>query len=59
MLTTIITLTINHKKPIDDLLDKVAGRVYTLAGGDGDVTAQIVLTQDQLNGIINAVKEKS
>lgn len=36
---TIITLTIEHKKPIPDLLDKVAGRVYTMAGGDGDVTA--------------------
>jgi len=57
MLETVITLTIRHKKPIEDILDKVAGRVYTLAGGDGDVTAQIVLTQDQLNGIINAAKE--
>jgi hypothetical protein len=35
---TIITLTIEHKKPILDLLDKVAGRVYTLDGVD-DTTA--------------------
>lgn len=57
MLETIITLTIRHKAPIADILDKVAGRIYTLTSGDGDVTAQIVLTQDQLNGIINAAKD--
>jgi len=35
---TTITLTITHKKPISDLLDKVAGRTYTLDGVD-DVSA--------------------
>lgn len=37
MITT-ITLTIEHKKPIPDLLDKVAGRSYTIQGVD-DVIA--------------------
>jgi len=37
MITT-ITLTITHKKAISDLLDKVAGRTYTLDGVD-DVSA--------------------
>ena len=35
---TTITLTIHHKKPIEDLSDKVAGRSYTIAGVD-DVNA--------------------
>jgi len=35
---TKITLTITHKKPIIDLLDKVAGRSYTISGVD-DVSA--------------------
>lgn len=39
MITT-ITLTITHKKPISDLLDKVAGRTYTLDGVD-DVSASV------------------
>ena len=34
---TVIILTIEHKKPVDDLLDKIACRAYTLDGVD-DVT---------------------
>ena len=41
---TQILLTIDHKKPISDLLDKVAGRAYTLAGVD-DVTAELLPEQ--------------
>jgi len=37
---TVITLTIEHKSPIPDLLDKVAGRAYTI-DGVGDVTASV------------------
>lgn len=37
---TKITLTITHKKPISDLLDKVAGRSYTISGVD-DVSASV------------------
>jgi len=37
---TTITLTIEHKKPISDLLDKVAGRSYTIQGVD-DVTVTL------------------
>tara|TARA_R110000868_G_scaffold211993_2_gene462018 strand:- start:3519 stop:3686 length:168 start_codon:yes stop_codon:yes gene_type:complete len=42
---TTITLTIEHKKPIEDLLDKVCQRVYNLDGiaNGGDVTAALVL----------------
>jgi hypothetical protein len=29
---TTIHLTIEHEKPLDDVTDKVAGRVYTLDG---------------------------
>lgn len=38
---TKIILPITHTKPIEDILDKVAGRVYTLdgIGGNGDVVA--------------------
>ena len=34
---TQILLTIEHEAPIPDLLDKIAGRAYTLTGVD-DVT---------------------
>ena len=35
---TQILLTIEHKAPIPDMLDKIAGRAYTLTGVD-DVAA--------------------
>lgn len=37
---TTIVLTIEHDKPIADLLDKVAGRAYTISGVS-DVTATL------------------
>jgi hypothetical protein len=46
MKTTVI-LTITHKKHVPDLLDKIAGRVYTLVGGDGNVTARLP-TQNEI-----------
>ena len=33
-------LRIEHKKPVPDLLDKIAGRAYTIDGVD-DVTASL------------------
>ena len=39
MITTIM-LRIEHKKPVPDLLDKIAGRAYTIDGVD-DVTASL------------------
>jgi len=45
---TKITLTITHKKPISDLLDKVAGRTYTLDGVD-DVSAAFDEAEEELD----------
>ena len=39
MITTVM-LRIEHKKPVPDLLDKIAGRAYTIDGVD-DVTASL------------------
>lgn len=38
---TIITIEVTHDKPIADLIDKIAGRAYTLDGVK-DVTAELV-----------------
>lgn len=38
---TQILLTVEHVKPVADLLDKVAGRAYTIDGVN-DVTAELV-----------------
>jgi len=38
---TTIMLRVEHKKPVPDLLDKIAGRAYTIDGVD-DVTATLV-----------------
>ena len=46
MITTII-LRIEHKKPVPDLLDKIAGRAYTIDGVD-DVTA--TLAGEEIDG---------
>ena len=42
---TKILLTITHTKPIPDLTDKVAGRVWTLdgIGGMGEVDAKVIV----------------
>jgi hypothetical protein len=42
---TQILLTITHTKPIQDLTDKVAGRVWTLdgIGGMGEVDAKVIV----------------
>ena len=39
MITTVM-LRIEHKNPVPDLLDKIAGRAYTIDGVD-DVTASL------------------
>jgi hypothetical protein len=44
MITTVM-LRIEHKKPVPDLLDKIAGRAYTIDGVD-DVTASHSLTYE-------------
>lgn len=44
MLTTQIILTIRHSKEIPDLLDKVAGRAYSMDGVE-DVTAALPSTK--------------
>ena len=51
MITTIV-LRIEHKKPVPDLLDKIAGRAYTIDGVD-DVTASLFLTPGQNEALEN------
>ena len=38
---TIITIEVTHDKPVPDLIDKIAGRAYTIDGVK-DVTATLV-----------------
>lgn len=44
-LTTIFTVTVEHDKPIPDLVDLVAGRAYTLDGVT-NATASLLLSRE-------------
>ena len=50
---TQILLTIEHKKDIPNLLDKVAGRAYTLTGVDDVTVEQLDLSVMAINGVIS------
>jgi hypothetical protein len=50
---TIITLKITHAKPLPDLADKAAGRIYTMDGID-DV---VVVTQATISKWVPALPE--
>ena len=50
---TIITIAIEHKAPIPDLLDKAIGRLYAIYGVD-DVAASIQPTPDGFESIAAA-----
>jgi hypothetical protein len=52
----IVILTITHKKHVPDLLDKIAGLVYTLVDGDGNVTARLP-TQNEIAEMATEAQE--